>query len=74
NIADPTDAHSAVSTASFGVYVFRWTEINGNCPPSTDDVEIGFYENPVGNAGPDQNICGLTTSLDAVAIIGTGIW
>ncbi len=69
SVANPT-----LSTTTYGSYTFRWTEVNGNCPASTDDVVILFSENPAGNAGSDQSICGLSATLNGTVTVGTGIW
>lgn len=72
----PTTAWSKVSgpgTATFdfnnvtvtecGDYVFRLTAENGPCTAS-DDVAIAFRDTPVVDAGPDDETCGLTYSLN----------
>jgi len=66
--------NTSLSTGTYGSYTLIWSELNGNCPAQTDDVVILFSENPTGSAGPDQSLCGLSTSLAGVATIGTGIW
>lgn len=73
-ITPASSATATVTSSGYGTSVFRWTEINGTCPASTDDVSIVFSQNPAGNAGPDQDICGFNTNLAGVATIGTGVW
>ena len=64
-----------VTVSNFGTFTFTWTE-NGSsiCPSESNDVEITFLEEPIANAGVDQQICGTTTTLNANASSGTGVW
>ena len=64
-----------VTVSNFGVYTFTWTE-NGTsiCPADAKDVLVTFLEQPDAEAGPDQEICGTATSLDAIASSGNGTW
>jgi hypothetical protein len=48
-----------------GVYEFLYSVTNGPCGPATDVVVIGFYDEPVVDAGPDQEVCGTMATLDA---------
>lgn len=75
-ISAPTNPASAITNLGVGLNVFRWTIINGNCPPSFDDVVITRVAAPsVAAAGQDQNICTNSTNLAANApTIGIGIW
>ncbi|MES2628256.1 MAG: hypothetical protein V4616_04735, partial [Bacteroidota bacterium] len=73
-ITDVNSSTSSVSVAVYGTYVYRWSEVNGSCPAATDDITIVFSQNPAGNAGPDQTICGFNATLAATATIGTGNW
>jgi gliding motility-associated-like protein len=60
-----------------GTYVFRWSITNGFCSPSTDDVSITTFATPTtANAGPDQTLCGNTSTTLAgnTITIGTGQW
>ena len=66
--ADATDPHSLVTVDLYGSYVFRWTEINGNCT-LFDEVTIDFNETPAAiSAGADQALCGVLTTT----LTGTG--
>jgi gliding motility-associated-like protein len=60
-IADPNDPNSAVTDLGVGVHTFQWTVSNGVCadPVTIDEVTIAVYDadNPVANAGPDQQVC-----------------
>ncbi len=65
--SDPSSPSSSVTVTVYGVYTYRWTEINGNCM-NQDDVNVDFNQNPSPvNAGPDQNVCGLTATMAATA-------
>ncbi|MDN5213928.1 gliding motility-associated C-terminal domain-containing protein [Fulvivirgaceae bacterium BMA12] len=76
NITTLTDENSSFTGTAGTTYRLRWTISNGSCTSSQDDVEITFYDNPtIANAGPDQNLCGTSTTLAANApTIGTGTW
>ena len=79
-ITTPTSPTSAVSIGGGGAavktYTFEWSTGLGGCASSRDTVEITFYRNPTSpNAGPDQDVCGLTTTMAANNITrGTGQW
>lgn len=76
-IASPTSANTSVNGMIAGTYVFRWSISNGVCTSSTDDISITIYPTPtVANAGPDQNLCNVTTVTLAgnPATSGTGNW
>ncbi|MBL4657574.1 MAG: hypothetical protein JKX73_06205, partial [Flavobacteriales bacterium] len=66
----PTDT---VVVSQFGVYLFEWTESNGNCS-STDMISVGFYQQPVAEAGVGNVSCALTSTLMAIASVGVGTW
>lgn len=76
-IADASDPASGFVGVSGETYTLRWTISNGTCAPSFDEVEITFDPNTPtpAVAGADQDVCGLSTALEAnVPVIGTGIW
>jgi len=57
--------------------VLRWTISNGACTASTDDVTITVNALPTtANAGPDQDLCNVTSTTLAAntAASGTGTW
>ncbi len=61
-----TAPNSNVSVFATGVYVFQWLVFNGVCPFSSDQVTITFTDAQVAaDAGPDQTVCALSTSLFA---------
>ncbi|MDQ6531411.1 gliding motility-associated C-terminal domain-containing protein [Flavobacterium sp. LHD-85] len=80
--------NSPITTLSninvLGTYVLTWTVTNGPftnpslCQPTSDTVSITFNDNPptLANAGPDQEICDVTTATMAAntPLIGTGLW
>ncbi len=60
---DATDPNTDVEVDYYGTYVFRWTEVNGNCT-RTDDVTVTFREKPV-NASAGLPVYGSCGSLVA---------
>src|SRR5690606_10383804 len=77
NIVDPTDPNSEFTGVGGTAYTLVWTITNGSCAPSSDEVVITFDpDSPTpSDAGPDQIVCGTTTTLAAVnPAIGTGQW
>jgi hypothetical protein len=80
-IQAPYNAQSVISNLKPAVYPttykFLWTVSNGVCTPNSDTVYVIVYEKPVQpNAGPDQNLCNVSsTSLQGNTIgTGTGTW
>ncbi|MFT5599889.1 MAG: gliding motility-associated-like protein, partial [Flavobacteriales bacterium] len=74
---DNSSPISGVSGLSEGDYQFIWTVSNGTCTPVSDIVDISVYDQPIANAGVDQDLCGIyTATLDANNPAGTsaGIW
>jgi gliding motility-associated-like protein len=74
-------SNSASATATFTgtagqTYVLQWTISNGTCPSSSDLVQIIMQQAPsASNAGADQTLCGVTTTLAANnPAVGTGAW
>jgi gliding motility-associated-like protein len=61
-----TAPNSNVSVFATGVYVFQWLVFNGVCPFTSDQVTITFTDAQVASdAGPDQTVCALSTTLFA---------
>ncbi|MBX2963465.1 MAG: gliding motility-associated C-terminal domain-containing protein [Cyclobacteriaceae bacterium] len=58
-----------------GIHVFRWTIVSGTCT-SFDDVQIDYGTTPpVSAAGADQDVCGLTATLNGNdPTFATGTW
>lgn len=61
---DATSSTSTVSGLSYGVNILRWSIDNVDCGITSDLVSIFVFDanNPVANAGPDQQVCTPTTS------------
>ena len=64
---------ATVTVSAFGTYTFTWTEINGTCSAS-NTVTVNFYQQPVANAGPGGNNCGLGFNLIGSLNVGSGTW
>ncbi len=73
-----SSATSGFTGVAGTTYTIRWTISNSPCTASTDDVIIGFPQNPsTANAGTDQlSLCGTnSTSLASnTPTAGTGLW
>lgn len=70
------DTHSPTATVTvseYGTKVFTWTVNNGPCSASSN-VSVTFNMQPVANAGPGGDNCGLEYYLNAVPGTGTGTW
>ncbi len=68
---------SIVSNLQEGVYQLIWTVSQGACHGASDTVVITIYDQPIANAGVDQEMCFQTgTSVSAVPLNGTatGMW
>ncbi len=75
SFTDPANPNSVVQVAATGTQTFTWT-VTSECGSSSDQVNINFggSASPA-NAGVDQEVCGLGTSLNAVLPPGaTGQW
>lgn len=60
-----------------GIYVFRWTIVDGNCVSSFDEMTLIVNTAPTTpNAGLDQELCNVTTTtLTGNTIsVGSGTW
>ncbi|MGB0165977.1 MAG: proprotein convertase P-domain-containing protein, partial [Luteibaculum sp.] len=79
------DVHSANSSlqldtngvgfGGFGKYYLIWLEENGTvCPSSKDTVLVHFVPSSFPQAGPDQSVCGDSTTLNAIPSYGIGQW
>ncbi len=79
SITSPSNPASGVTGLTApGTYIFQWTSTNSPCPASSDQVTITVSDAAsAASAGPDQVVCGLSsTSLAATAITNpsTGLW
>ncbi|MDQ3108687.1 MAG: gliding motility-associated C-terminal domain-containing protein [Bacteroidota bacterium] len=71
----PVTTITGLTTA--GSYVFQWTIANSPCTASGDQVTIiRNATTPASNAGTDQSLCNVTTTVMSAnaAIPGTGTW
>ncbi|RFS26210.1 hypothetical protein DVR12_00010 [Chitinophaga silvatica] len=76
-ITDPLSNTTSVNNLNSGRYIFRWTISNGACESNFAEVTFNISNPPTpANAGPDQTICGTsTTNLNANTInSGIGTW
>jgi trimeric autotransporter adhesin len=69
----PNNINVIATVPTYGVYDFVWTRQNIACI-ARDTTQVTFHEMPIANAGPDDNICGLSYQLQAVPSLGSGIW
>ena len=70
---------SSTATASvYGTYVYTWTISNGNCPTTSANVTVNFYDTPTpATVGSTQNVCASLTSPSLggnTPTVGTGLW
>lgn len=74
---NPALPNTTVSNLVTGTYAFVWNINNGGCAATTDTVQITVLAFPsTALAGPDQNLCDVTTTQMAakVPVVGTGSW
>ncbi len=73
--ADTADHNSLVRAPQYGTYAVYFSEyISNACPLSVDTTWITFNEQPIADAGTDQDVCGLSVSLNATPSVGEGFW
>ncbi len=76
-ITTPTAYNTTLTGLVEGTYNFTWTVSNGTCTPATSAMIVKVYNSPIANAGTDQNLCGVfTTILAGNNPVGTstGAW
>ncbi|MES2681408.1 MAG: hypothetical protein V4635_16045, partial [Bacteroidota bacterium] len=74
-LSSPSSPSAGVLGLSVGLNVFLWTNTNGVCPSSTAAVTIYRDALPIANAGINQTICAVTSTLSAITqTFGTGLW
>ncbi len=73
SFGNANDPNSSVTYTGYGPVSLQWKEENGVCSDSST-IQITFVEEPVANAGSNQNLCTLSGSLNAVPSVGTGTW
>jgi len=73
-IVSPNDPATQITGLAVGDNIFRWTVQNGPCtnPVTQDEVRIRVYNgnNPVANAGPDQELC---SNANSTVLAGSNI-
>lgn len=77
NITSASIPNTTVSSLTTGTYVFRWAISNGACTSTHDDVTITVTATPtIASAGPDQQLCNVTsiTLAGNTATTGSGTW
>lgn len=75
SITDPNDPTSTFTGTAGVTYTLEWEVSNGNCPVTTDSVDIEFFLDEAATAGADQDVCGTSTFLGGNApTTGTGTW
>jgi gliding motility-associated-like protein len=74
-ITNPNTPGTSLITLGPGQNYFVWSISNGVCPVSADTILINNLENSTPDAGADQVICALSTTLNAdTPVIGNGTW
>ena len=67
-IGDANDPNTSITDLGVGVIVLEWTVSNGACPNgvTSDQLVITLFDenNPVADAGPDQQLCTPDASTD----------
>ncbi len=70
---DENDPNATVTAMDYGAGTLLWIENNAGCI-DTAEVAIQFVEQPVANAGTDDEVCGFEANLNAEPSVGTGNW
>ncbi len=76
-ITNPTQFNTTVTGLVDDDYAFKWTVTNSGCSIAEDTVAVTIAPDiTVADAGPDQNICGVTATLtgNTPAAGETGLW
>ncbi len=73
SFANPNLANTQATAVGPGTYTLGYEESNSLCR-DTSLVQITFLDAPISNAGADQNLCGLVTTLQAQTTSGSGSW
>lgn len=72
-IPGPNIPNPRVTASTFGTYILRWTETNGECS-SRADITIIFLEQMSAYAGNGGNECDRDFNLNAIPGTGIGTW
>lgn len=81
-ISNPNSPNTTIIDLEVGTNVFAWTVYNGPCANGTTSdtmmIEVFDRDNPVANAGPDQELCSPGTSANltgsSVTSPAVGTW
>lgn len=75
-LSDPAQPNSALNGLIPGTSTLVWTVSNGVCPAKKDSVNILSVNQLTADAGPDQALCNVaSTILDAtIPGAGSGLW
>lgn len=71
---DVSNVQTDLDVAEEGDYIFNWVIENGGICRDTTHYPVTFYNQPEAVAGTDQQVCGLTTNLEASPSFGTIDW
>ncbi|MBI5539889.1 MAG: PKD domain-containing protein [Bacteroidia bacterium] len=74
NFLNSGSSLSNVIASQFGTYDLIWQETFGPGCTDQDTVKITFIQQPITNAGVDDTLCGMSTTLNALASVGNGYW
>lgn len=69
----PNIPNPRVTASTYGTYVLRWTETNGECS-DREEITVSFLEQMSANAGNGGNECDRDFNLNALPGTGTGTW
>ncbi|MCG8573581.1 MAG: gliding motility-associated C-terminal domain-containing protein, partial [Flavobacteriales bacterium] len=71
-----TDPNSSVDVVEYGTHIFYWSVDQSGVCSAVDSVEITFFEQPIADAGPDQQLNFIfETEMDATIPTGnSGQW
>jgi gliding motility-associated-like protein len=73
NQTSDSSATVSIPGSAYGIFNFRWNEVNGVCKDYVD-IPITFAQQPVANAGSNNSSCSLNLGLNAVPSLGSGKW
>ena len=79
-ITDPIDPSTTVTNLPVGEHIFQWEISNGPCGSTSDQMAVRVFDanNPIADAGPDQQLClpQTSTTMAGSSLIfpATGSW
>ncbi|MGB4848140.1 MAG: hypothetical protein WBP41_09500, partial [Saprospiraceae bacterium] len=67
---------STFTSNAYGIYVLRWTISNGVCTPTTADITVNYYQQPIVSNQPNQTQCNNAsfTMTQTAPSVGSGVW